>query len=81
MDCPDCSNAESKAFYPVYTVSCQGCAQRMVMNENCKLQRSMMAEYLEMRYSIATDWKKEPSCKCKDVCERRKNVKSGKEML
>jgi hypothetical protein len=81
MTCTDCIEAKERQYYPVYRMTCPGCAQRLVMNEQCKIQRSLMAEYLEIRYDIATNWKKEPSCECKDVCERRKNVKPKKEML
>jgi hypothetical protein len=79
--CLDCEKAEGISYYPVYRLTCNGCAQRLVMNEQCKIQRSLMAEYLQMRYDIATNWKQEPSCGCNDVCERRKNVKSNKDIL
>jgi hypothetical protein len=74
--CLDCEKAEGIPYYPVYRLTCKGCANRLVMNEDCKIQRSLMAEYLEIRYDIATDWKKEPSCGCNEVCERRRNVKA-----
>lgn len=79
--CPDCNKAQEISYYPVYKMTCPGCAQRLVMNEQCKLQRSLLAEYLEIRYDMATLWKQEPSCGCNNVCERRKNVKSNKEIL
>jgi hypothetical protein len=71
--CPDCNKAKENEYHPVYHLACHGCAQRIVMNEQCKLQRNLMAEYLQMRYELATDWKREPSCGCEKVCKRNAN--------
>jgi hypothetical protein len=51
-----------------YDLNCDGCKNRIVMGQPCKLRREEMAKNIEQTWGFLPDWKKEPSCGCTRVC-------------
>ena len=47
------------------------------MNEPCKLYRETLAKMLEKYGGDVPDWKREPSCGCKQSCKRRQYIRQG----
>lgn len=76
--CKDCEIAKNKTYYSVYQLKCFECRRRLLFSEDCKRIRGMMADELQKTGDVP-EWKKEPSCGCKDICKRRQLMRLSKD--
>lgn len=59
----------------LYYFKCKECRTRFLLKEPCKKYRAMWAEMLFKKWGDAGDWKQDPSCGCKNTCQRLNNVR------
>ena len=69
-ECKDCKNAEGKEHWGVYSLKCQGCRDRMIQAESCKIKREIVAKGLS-KYGEISEWKIDPNCGCTKQCKAR----------
>lgn len=66
--CGHCKSASG-----LYDLNCEGCRERALMDEPCKVLRQQLAERMRYKGMSVPDWKREPSCGCKGNCRRIQN--------
>ena len=72
-DCRDCDLAKS-GVHGTYQLKCFKCRERFLLAEPCKLLRQILANGIT-KYGDLPEWKVEPSCGCKNHCERRQSIR------
>jgi hypothetical protein len=72
-DCRDCDLAKT-GIHGTYTLKCFKCRKRFLLAEPCKVLRQILAEGIT-KFGDLPEWKVEPACSCKNVCERRKSIR------
>jgi hypothetical protein len=60
----------------IYEYECNGCRNRMLMDEPCKILRKALSERIEL-WGTVEDWKREPNCGCKGECKRLKTIRDN----
>ncbi|CAB5225471.1 hypothetical protein UFOVP746_21 [uncultured Caudovirales phage] len=60
----------------IYEYECNGCRNRMLLDEPCKILRKALAERIQLWGEIS-DWKTEPHCGCKAECKRMKTMRDN----
>lgn len=62
----------------LYDLNCEGCRERALIDEPCKLLRQQLAERMQYKRMTVPNWMREPSCGCKGQCKRMRNIKTEK---
>ena len=75
IHCRDCNLAEVHGIHGVYTLKCAGCRLRILMDEPCKVMREILAQGIK-KWGELPEYKIEPNCGCKKVCERRQSIRA-----
>lgn len=73
----NCQYCETKSI--VFTLTCEGCRNRLVQAEECKFLRKIIVNHFELMYGEFTDWKAGQSCDCKISCKRKQAIKHDKD--
>jgi hypothetical protein len=63
----------------IFDLNCQGCRDRIVMRQFCKIARKEIAEDIEARWGFLPNYKRDPHCGCERVCERKSNTRAKNE--
>ena len=63
----------------VFNLYCDGCKNRIVMGQPCKIARKQMAEDIEARWGFLPDYQREPNCGCEKVCKFKQRIKKKHE--
>lgn len=72
--CKDCELAQVHGIHGIYSLKCEGCRLRILMDEPCKIMREVLAKGIT-RWGELPNYKIEPSCGCKFTCQRRQSTK------
>jgi len=74
----DCKYCNSNSG--IYEYECNGCRNRILLDEPCKIMRKQLAERIEL-YGAVADWKTEPNCGCKGECKRLKTKRENQNFI
>jgi hypothetical protein len=62
-----------------FNLYCDGCKNRLVMGQPCKIVRKQMAEDIEARWGFLPDYQREPHCGCEKFCKFKQRIKQKHE--
>lgn len=74
-DCKYCHTSSG-----IYEYECNGCRNRILLDEPCKIMRKQLAERIQL-FGVVEDWKREPNCGCKGECKRLKTMRENQNWL
>jgi hypothetical protein len=74
-ECSYCETAKQR-ICGSYNFNCDGCRERVLLDEPCKLVRKAMAARIVIWGEIP-DWQRDPSCGCKNKCRRIQNMEGA----
>ena len=63
----------------IFNLHCDGCKDRIVMSELCKIIREQMAKDIELKWGFLPNYQREPHCGCTKVCIRKSRIKKKDE--
>ena len=58
-----------------FDLHCNGCKNRVVMGQPCKILRKQMAEDIERVWGFLPEYEREPNCGCERVCKFKQRIK------
>lgn len=75
-DCKYCETAKDR-ICGSYNFGCNGCRERVLFDEPCKIVRKALAARIIIWGEIP-DWQREPSCGCKNKCKRMEAIEGAR---